>query len=288
MAKSKNIPEIDRKKAEEYKVKSQDLIPTIKDVDLTKRMVTGLYNTYYYFDSDSDVLIDGSSKKSITERGPNTNVAGKIKHALFHDLTKLPGKIVVLEEREVEVNGRKVKGIYFETKMLNTPDGNDTLLKYQEGVYDNHSIGFRYMIIEFIEKGAELWNKYIDMLLNPADADKNGFMFLIKEIFLYEGSTVAFGANSLTPYLGSKSEDKEVRKRKLFDRMSAVQKQLKIGALTDEALYNLELQFSQIKQMIGELLEPEPSIKSTLIKPDIKDTPIDYQSLFKNLSILKS
>lgn len=277
---------IKKKKAEVYKVKSQTLTPTLKDVDLSKRMVTGLYNTYYYFDSDCDVLVDESSKKSITERGPNTNVVGKIKHALFHDLTKLPGKIIVLEEREVEINGRKVRGIYFETKMLNTPEGNDTLLKYQEGVYDNHSIGFKYLIIEYLEKAAAEWSRYIDKLLNPEDADKAGFMFLVKEIYLYEGSTVAFGANSLTPYLGTKSSDKNLQKSMLSERIKLIQKQMKIGQLSDEALYSLELQFSQINQMIGEMFESEPSIKSTFHKPEIKDTPrIDYAYLTKHLSI---
>lgn len=278
------VATIKRKKAESYKVKSQTFIPVIKDVDMTKRMVTGLYNAYNFFDSDFDVLLDGSTRKSISERGPNTNVAGKIKHALFHDLTKLPGKIIVLEEREVEINGRKVRGIYFETKMLNTMDGNDTLVKYQEGVYDNHSIGFRYLLIEYLEKAAAEWNRYVQMLLNPDDAEKVGFMFLVKEIFLYEGSTVAFGANSLTPYLGSKSQDKGIQRAKLFERMNLIQKQLKIG-LSDEACYSLELQLLQVKQMVGELFETEPSIKSTLQKPDIKDTQVDYGYLLNNFKL---
>lgn len=278
---------IDKKKGELYKVKSQDVITTIKDVDLTKRMVTGLYNTYYYFDSDSDVLVDGSSRKSLLERGPQTNAIGKIKHALFHDLTKLPGKLLLLEEREVEVGGQKVKGLYFETKMLNTVDGNDTLVKYQEGVYDNHSIGFRYKVLEMVEQGAADWTKWLDMLINPEQAAESERMFIVKEIQLFEGSTVSFGANSLTPYLGSKSEDKEVQKLKLFERMDLLHKQLKVGQLSDESLYDVELQISQIKQMIGEVMVAEPFKKSTpkAKGPEMENTGINYSYLAENFKL---
>jgi hypothetical protein len=277
---------VEQKKARShYGVKSSNMV-TVKDVDLEKRIVTGLYNAYWFFDSDRDVCVPGCAKKSITERGPNTNVAGKIKHALFHDLTKLPGKIMVLDEREVEVDGKKVKGIYFETKMLNTADGNDTLVKYQEGVYDNHSIGFRYIDMEYVEKGATGWDFYLNQLLNPQDADNVGYMFVVKEVNLFEGSTVAFGANKLTPYLGSKSESKEVQQLKLFERIGMIEKQLKIGALSDEALHTLELQLSQVKQMISELFNDEPDLKSTLEGgPGAKSTVLDYNYLMQNLKL---
>lgn len=254
---------VENKKAQAFAVKSESPQITIKDVDLSKRTVTGFYNTFWYFDSDYDVLVPGCSKKSINERGPNTNVAGKIKHALFHDLTKLPGKITVLKEDEQEIQGQKVKGIYFETKMLNTPDGNDTLIKYQEGVYDNHSIGFRYLDIRMIEADSEQWKVNIEKLINPEDAEKAGIMFLVREIELYEGSTVAFGANRLTPYLGSKSENKDLALIKFQERVDLIQKQLKIGALSDEAHYDLHLQLAQLKQMMVELLSEEPRPKPT-------------------------
>lgn len=264
-------PTIDQKKAKQFAVKADGFGYDIKDVDFSKRTVTGFYNTFFWFDKDMDVLVPGCVKKSINERGPDTNVPGKIKHALFHDLTKLPGKIMVLNESEREVNGRKVNGIYFETKMLNTTDGNDTLIKYQEGVYDNHSIGFRYEKLTFIDKESDDWKRNVDRLINPEEAEKAGIMFVVEEIRLFEGSTVSFGANSLTPYLGSKSENKELSKFKLQERMDLIQKQLKIGTLSDEALYDLELQFSQIKQMVSEMFDHEPQDKFTLSKGEPND-----------------
>ena len=110
---------IEQKKAEQFPVKS-GMGLQVKDVDMTKRVVTGYFNSFNYFDSDADVILPGAFKKSIKERGVESQATAKIKHALFHDLTRLPGKLMKLEEDET--------GLYFETKMSNTTDGNDTLI----------------------------------------------------------------------------------------------------------------------------------------------------------------
>ena len=87
-------------KSKYYSVKSSQ-VKAIVDVSTSGRTVTGFYNAYNFIDSDGDVLIQGSAKKSIKERGPKSNAVAKIKHALNHDLTQLPGKIVNLEEKTV-------------------------------------------------------------------------------------------------------------------------------------------------------------------------------------------
>ncbi len=266
-----------KKLAESFKVKSYELA-TVDDVDMTKRTVTGVSNMFYYFDHDFDVLALGSTKKTINENGPNSSIPGKIKHALFHDLTKIPFKNTLLEEREVFKKG--YQGQYFESKALNTTDGNDSLIKYQEGVYDQHSIGFQYLDIEYIEDGSTNWKKYIDKLINPEDAEKVGFMFWVKEIKQYEFSTVAFGANQLTPYLGVKSDNKEVRMLKLQEKIDRAVKLLKNGRLSDDGFAFLELELLQLKQLLTETLEEEPSLKDTLIKSRLeKDTPAPTLSM---------
>lgn len=265
-----------------YKVKGENPDLMIKDVDMQSRTISGLYNAYYFLDSDRDVLITGAAAKSINDRGPDSQAAAKIKHALFHDLTKLPGKIIVLKEAEIEFNGRKVKGIYFETKMSETEDGTDTLIKYQEGIYDNHSIGFRYLQLDYIDVESESWNMMVDMLINPEEATKYGYMYLVKEINLFEGSTVAFGANSLTPYLGVKSiEDKALVQMKLFERMDRLNKQLTTGTVSDNAMKTFELQILQIKQMMSELFETAPFVKPTANaeQPDGNDSVVKIYSI---------
>lgn len=239
----------------EYGVKPVGMFEkAIKDVDLEKRIVTGFYNSYNYFDSDQDVLIMGTAKNSIEQHGMHTaREVRKIKHALNHNLTTLPGKIQVLEEKEID----GITGIYFETKMVKTTLGIDTLINYQEEMYDNHSIGFRYLDLEFIDNDSDEFQKVLDTLINPEDAEKAGFLYLVKEIELFEGSTVAIGANQLTPYLGVKSGDVNLQKIALNAKISQIEKQLKNGKQSDAMMYDFSIQLRQIKQMINEMSQPD-------------------------------
>lgn len=277
---------IEEKKANSYAVKSA--AANIIDVSTSSRVVTGFFNSYNFFDSDQDVLILGAAKKSIEERGPVSNAVAKIKHALNHDLTTLVGKLQVLEEKTV--NG--ITGIYFESKIANTTLGNDTLINYKEGVYDNHSIGFKYNQIERIEreKNAVQWNNILSHLINPQDAEKYGFLYLVKEINLYEGSTVAFGANSLTPFLGVKSGNKDSMTLALISKLNQLESTVKNGSQSDDMMKTFELQILQFKQILKEIEVNEVFDKSTLeivpneaklIEP-IKQQ-LNVQEIIKNL-----
>lgn len=268
---------IEQKMAEPFPVKSMQGVVSVKDIDMSKRTVTGYFNAYNYFDSDGDILLPGCAKKSIKERGPESQAVAKIKHALFHDLTLLPGKIQVLSEDET--------GLYFETRMSNTQLGNDTLINYQEKVYDNHSIGFRYLNVTSIDSKAKEWPKVLEQLINPKDAEARGYAYLVKEIMLWEGSTVAFGANQLTPYLGSKTMNREAMQMKLQDRMDILMKQVRIGHQSDEMLSSFELQIEQIKQMINELVLYEPETKPTIKgrDEDQHGEQVDISELVKNI-----
>lgn len=251
---------IEQKKAQSYAVKSCAHAGfSVKDVDTVGRTVTGFYNTFNYLDSDGDVLLMGSAKKTIKERGPISSAVAKIKHALFHDLTQLPGKIVTLQEAEKD----GISGIYFETKMTDTTIGNDTLKNYLEGIYDNHSIGFNYMQVEMVERDAKGWKAVIDKLVNPEDALKRNWIYIVKEINMYEGSTVAFGANKLTPYMGVKSANKDAYKLALVSRLDKLTHALKNGTQSDEMMADFEIQVLQIKQAIAELIEDLPIVKHT-------------------------
>lgn len=263
-----NIITVEQKKAQNYAVKGcAELKMAIKDVDTTGRVVTGFYNAYNYLDSDYDVLVMGAAKKSIKERGPQSKATAKIKHALNHDLTTLPGKIQVLEEKTLD-NG--ISGIYFETKMTDTQLGNDTLKNYLEGIYDNHSIGFQYLQAEYLDSKAKNWQSIVDSLVNPQDAEKAGFLFLIKEISLFEGSTVAFGANKLTPFLGVKSGNKESLRLSLFNRIDKIEKTLRNGSQSDDMMESLEVQLLQFKQMISELTDMTTLPKITHNEPNVQ------------------
>ena len=260
-AKKHILSEVD-KKAAHYSVKSADA--NILDVSTSSRIVTGFFNSYNFFDSDKDVLIMGAAKKSIEERGVNSTAVAKIKHALNHDLTTLVGKLQVLEE--TTKNG--ITGIYFESKIANTTLGNDTLINYKEGIYDNHSIGFKYNQLSLIEseKNPVAWNEVVSKLVNPEEAEKYGYLYLVKEINLFEGSTVAFGANSLTPFLGVKSGSKESMTLALVSKLNQLEYTVKNGMQSDEMLSTFELQIKQFKQILKEIEVAETFDKPTLAK----------------------
>lgn len=273
------------KKEKLYAVKYSGGQHIIKDVDTVGRTVTGFFNTCNYFDSDSDIILDGAAKKSITERGPESNATAKIKHALNHNLTQLPGKLKVLAEKEI--NG--IKGIYFETKMSDTTLGNDTLKNYIDKVYDNHSIGFKYLDINYIDKEGEEWSRYVDMCHNPEDMEAQGYAFLIKELALWEGSTVAFGANQLTPFLGVKSGNKEAYKLALYEKVNQFGKILSSGTQSDDMMKTFEIHALQLKQMINELTDEMPLIighrKEALIDQSKIQKNIDFTFLTNNFNL---
>lgn len=229
----------------------------VKQVDTSARTVDAIANTYYYIDSQADVLVPGCALKSIQDRGPNSEAPGKIKHLSNHDLDKGIGRIDVLEETKHE--GMDV--LFMSSFMSETALGEETLVKYNEGIIDQHSIGFRYMALEWIEEGAEGWDAMLKKLINPEDAEALGYMYLVSEIKLFEVSSLdGFGANRLTPYLGVKSDNVKVQYNNLIAKLDALHGAMKHGSKSKEII---EMQDLQIRQMIYELFHPEPSLKDT-------------------------
>lgn len=216
------------------------------------RTVDIIANTYNFFDSDWDVLVPGCCAKSIKERGPGSSGA-KIKHLSNHNLNKGIGRIDLLEETQID--GMHV--LHANSWMSETADGEETLTKYKEGIIDQHSIGFRYLDLQFIEDESDEFDKVLATLVNPEEAQAAGFVYLVNEIKLFEFSSLdGFGANRLTPFLGVKSDNKTVQYNNLISKLDALLK-------SDASKDTIHIQTLQIKQMIYELYNPEPSIKDT-------------------------
>ena len=244
----------------QYQVKSN--LANYKELDESSRIIRAVVNTYNYFDSDSDVLANNCAKISLEQRGSKSDAHDKILHALFHDLTRLPGKS--MEEAEITLKGNKV--LYAESYLPETTLGEDTLINYKANIYNQHSIGFRYKDIEYVEKDTDQWTRIINKLINPEEAEAKGYLFYVKEIELFEWSTVAFGANKLTPYLGIKSTNKNVQLSNLYTKLDELIKQSKKG-IKDKKIF--DLQYLQIKQMIKEVLFEEPTIKEANKPSDV-------------------
>lgn len=264
-----------------YAVKSDQVSEQKAEVNDTMRTVDLNANTFYWFDTYGDVLVSGCCTKSINDRGPKSSMPGKIKHLSNHDLTKGIGRNELLEEATVD----NITFLHANSWMSETTDGEETLIKYKEGLIDQHSIGFRYLNLEWIESESEAFDDMLKQLINPDDAIDAGWMWIVKEIELYEYSSLdGFGANRLTPFLGVKSDNVNVQYNNLVAKLDALHNAMKSGSGEKETM---QLQEKQIKQMIYELYNPEPDPKSTALnepQPPKKST-FDLDSAIKNFNI---
>jgi HK97 family phage prohead protease len=196
-----------------YKNISQGII---EDVDDVKGIVTGYFSAFNNIDSDGDVIVSGAYKKSIAENGPMGR--NRIMHLLQHNpLMPLAKPIELMED---------AKGLRFTSKITETSYGKDVIKLYSEGVFNEHSVGF-----EIIK------------------ADNKAGYREIKEIKLWEGSTVTWGANPNTPIESMKSWDKP----KSEDMLAKFCNILRNGDVSDESMIQLEIGLKQIENHLKAL-----------------------------------
>lgn len=268
------IIDISKKKLDSpYKLRSME--GGTKDVDIQKRIATGMFNSHFYIDSDLDMTLPGCFKKSMGERGPQSKAVGnKICHLLQHDWKMNIARPELLDEREVDYKGMKVSGGYYESYFPDVQSSTDVLIKKAEGIYTAHSFGYQYDDIEVAERESpdkqwkKNWEKYYPLALNPEKADEYGYFFLARSVKMFEFSDVAMGANALTPFLGLKSDDGKSGYELLAEKMERIQLFLKNGkGMSDEGFQQLEMELLQLKQaLIFASKEEGPSMKDTLLK----------------------
>ena len=213
------------------------LSESVKDVDTKGRTVTGYFSSFGNVDSDGDVILPGAFERTIRERGPEGK--NRIFHLFQHDAWRPLGKPSVLKEDN--------KGLYFETLFPDTTLANDTLKLYEAGIYNEHSIGYK--------------------ILNSDPATRDGREVQeLKELMLWEGSTVTWGANEDTPATGIKSLFKD--ETTLKDEIEKIQKFLRKGDVTDETFQMLEYKLEQLK-LLPLQTEGEEAVPSQE-EPDIE------------------
>ena len=186
-------------------------------------------------DLHGDMIMPGAFTKTIKERGPEGK--NEIWFLHDHDTSKVNGKPTLLKE-----DGN---GLYFEARIVDTEAGEDTLKLYEEGLINQHSIGFSTIKESKVEEKGK--NTYYE----------------IQEVKLFEISSVLWAANPDTPFLGLKSLDKNL----LLDRYDKLYKNLRKGNLKDETYELLEIEYNFIKSEMLKLVdekresnEPTPEI----------------------------
>jgi HK97 family phage prohead protease len=204
---------------------------SVVDIDRASRRVKNVYSRMGTKDLDEEVIDNGSFDKTIQERGPKG--VNLIWHLTDHWATL---KNAVGKFSEIYVEGNQLIGI---TDIPNTSWGNDVLEFYATGHINQHSIGFR------VTKSEQI---------NPEKPDEYR---LIREIMLWEGSTVLWGANPNTPNISvGKSitkEDQTTEFIKLNEELTLMLKSLKSGSFTDDTFELIELRVNQTQEKIKTL-----------------------------------
>lgn len=163
-------------------------------------------NACWWCDSDMDVLLPDSSKKTIAARKgliPHLHDHVHMLDAMLGDVQDIWLEDVSLSELGLNQQG-KTQCIMMETLLLR--DYNPKVFDlYKAGKVNQHSIGLRYVQIELAindedsEKEYDFWQKFYPSIINKDTVDEAGYFFPVREIMLLENSAVLFGSNQLTP-----------------------------------------------------------------------------------------
>jgi len=236
---------------------------SVRDVSENDRRVKVAISKMGNIDHDGDVIDHGAYTKTITERGPKG--ANLIWHLTDHNPSL---KSAVGKFSDVYTDGDYLVGI---TTIPNTTWGNDVLEFYKSGHINQHSIGFRTIKAEAV-KGDKPYN-------------------LIKEVFLYEGSAVLWGANQETPTFSvGKSITKEeavAEHEKLSKELGLLMKSLKDGRYTDDAFEFIEIRTAQIHEAIKTLMNTEitqPVVETVEPTVDLSGLSSNINNLLKQLN----
>jgi len=208
----------------------------LKDIDSVSRRVTVALSKFNNLDSDNDVILMGAFTKSILERGPESTSNRKIKALRYHDFEHEIGRWIKLEETHDYLIGQMQLG--------RSTKGDDALLDYEDGIITEHSIGF-------------------NLVQDKVSIREDGIRE-IKEVVLWEGSAVTFGANSETPVFSvGKSQFNQDYLDRLNVKMSNLISGIKNGKGTDERLMTLESQLRVIQSKYNSLINFEPKTDDT-------------------------
>jgi HK97 family phage prohead protease len=232
----------------------KNISESVIDVDDKSRRVKVAISEVGSKDLQNDVIDPGAYTKTIQERGPMG--ANLIWHLTDHVPMM---KYAIGKFSNLEMEGNKLVGT---TDIPNTSYGNDMMEFYKNGMINQHSIGFQTMRSEIMDQGTK--DEYT----------------IIKEIKLYEGSAVLWGANPNTPTISvGKSIDEVIgQKNKLY-------KLLKKGNFTDTTAELIEMHIEYLAAQEKELLQIPTNAEDTKASPSPGNKSNDLERLKLLLTI---
>lgn len=238
----------------------------VTDMDNAGRRVKMYLAKFDNMDSDGDVIRRGAFAKSISERGASSTSNRKIAFLRHHDWQQPIGKFLELSEDNY--------GLLAVAEMGRSSIAEDAWKDYQDGIIREHSIGFQYIKdkMSFIEDESMPSKGYYE----------------IRELMLYEGSAVTFGANPLTNVVSiSKSQNKEVRGTFMDETNKSFNMTLK--SLLEriekhEETFELEMKLKFLYSQIAILASAESEFHSVKNEPLIKES-MDWLNVISKINV---
>jgi HK97 family phage prohead protease len=213
-------------KAIEYK--GADLMGDVLDVDMENKTVKTVWARFNNVDLDNDIIVPEAVTKTIKERGPKGKnlIWSLVDHcANMTSVIGKPSELFVKDDMLIAV-----------TKIIETEIGEDMIKLYNANLINQHSIGFSTIKSD--------WQ------------DQKQTIRIIKELKLYEGSAVLWGANPETPTLSLTKAKNPIM---LQSRLEALNAAKKSGTFTDETFSLMEIEIKQIESTLAAINAPEPN-----------------------------
>src|SRR4051812_12908348 len=113
-------------------VSNSSVSGVIKDVDVKTGTITGYFSIFGNVDSDGDMIMPGAFKRTLQNNYKRLKHLNQ--HRSYEPLAATKNERLSIKEDQ--------QGLYFESVISQTSYGKDTILLYQDGVLDEHSIGY--------------------------------------------------------------------------------------------------------------------------------------------------
>ena len=204
--------------------------------DANKITVKSAINTINVLDSHGDVHLPGIWNKSVKERKDLYLLQEhqmKFDH-IISDKVKASVDQISWSDLGVSYSG-KTEVLMFESE-ISKEDSPFMFDMYVKGKVKNHSVGMRYVKMQlalnsdskYDVEEKEVWDKYIDQVVNKEQAEAQGYFWAVHEAKIIEGSAVPVGSNTITPTITteaakSTSEKTEPEATTQFNVSEAIQ-----------------------------------------------------------------
>ena len=231
----------------------------IKDMDSTTGKVSVYLAKFNNMDSDGDIIRKGAFAKSIKEHGPQSASNRKIAFLRHHDWQQPIGKFLELSEDD--------NGLLAVAQLGRSSLAEDAWKDYEDGIIREHSIGFQYIKdkMSFVEDDTLPMKGYWD----------------IREVKLFEGSAVTFGANDQTNVISvMKSEERATFLNQLNLSFNNTLKSLLERRESSEGVFEYEMKLKYINSQLLQLASAESELHS------VKNEPLPIVQSFDWLSVI--